>query len=68
MPDSYYRRAVAESIGVTLGPINSYGTGIIFTPKENDSFDALKELFAMQAAQRGLKVIGWRSVKTGKIS
>ena len=65
MPDSYYRRVVRESLGATLGPLDSYGTGIIFTPKEERAVDAIKELFAMQAAQKGLKVIGWRSVKTG---
>ena len=65
MPDGYYRRVVKESLGVKLGPLNSYGTGIVFLPKPDAALNALKEIFESQAKQRGLKVIGWRSIDTG---
>ena len=67
MPDSYYRRVVKESLGVKLGPLNSYGTGIVFLPQPDAALNALKEIFESQAKQRGLKVIGWRSIDTGHL-
>lgn len=65
MPDSYYRRKVSETLGVTLGPQDSYGSGIVFTPKSDAGVDAIKEIFLSQAKQRGMKVIGWRPIETG---
>ena len=64
MPDSFYRRVVKETIGKELGPLNSYGTGIIFTPKADDSVNAIKEIFTNHCSMRGLEVIGWRSIQT----
>ena len=64
MPDTFYRRVVKETIGKELGPLNSYGTGIVFTPKPDSSVDAIKEIFASQCSMRGLEVIGWRGIQT----
>jgi Glutamine amidotransferases class-II len=64
MPDAYYRRVMGEQ-NIKLGPINSYGTGIVFAPQNDAAVNAMKEIFQVQAQQRGLKVIGWRSIKTG---
>ena len=68
MPDSFYRRKVQETLGVTLGPQDSYGSGIVFTPKSDVGVAAIKEIFESQAKQRGLKVIGWRPIETGTIA
>ena len=65
MPDKFYRRVVAEKLGEVLGPLNSYGAGIVFTPKSEQGVVAIKEIFEAQANQRNLKVIGWRSIDTG---
>eukprot|EP01038_Epipyxis_sp_PR26KG_P009535 gene9535-12843_t len=64
MPDTFYRRVVKETIGVELGPINSYGTGIVFAPKSGVAVDAIKDIFQTQAKQYGLNVIGWRPIET----
>ena len=66
MPDSFYRRKMQETAGVTLGPQDSYGSGIVFTPKSDAGVSAIKEIFESQAQQRGMKVIGWRPIATGK--
>jgi glutamate synthase (NADPH) large chain len=65
MPDSFYRRKVQETLGITLGPQDSYGSGIVFTPKSDAGVNAIKEIFESQAQQRGMKVIGWRPIATG---
>lgn len=65
MPHDYYKRVVKEQIGAELGPLNSYGTGIIFTPKSDEAFAAAKDIFELQAKQVGLKIIGWRKVESG---
>lgn len=65
MPDSYYRRVLKESQGIDLGPINSYGTGIVFTPKANEGVIAIKEIFESKAKQYGMNILGWRSIETG---
>jgi hypothetical protein len=39
--------------------------GILFTPKSDEAVAAIREIFASQAEQRGLKVIGWRPIETG---
>ena len=65
MPDSYYRRVLKESQGVSLGPINSYGTGIIFTPKSDDAVAAIKDIFESKAKQFGMNIVAWRSIETG---
>lgn len=65
MPDGFYRRKMQELSGVTLGPQDSYGTGIVFTPKSDAGVNAIKEIFESQAKQRGMKVIGWRPIATG---
>jgi hypothetical protein len=44
---------------------NLYILGILFTPKSDEAVAAIKEIFASQAEQRGLKVIGWRPIETG---
>lgn len=59
MPHSYYKRVMSG-----LGEVNTYGTGIIFCPRADESVDAIKDMFSTQARQRGLKVLGWRSVET----
>ena len=51
-----------------MGAPNSYGAGIIFTPKADAAVAAIKEIFEMQAKQRGLKVLGWRPIKTDNCS
>ena len=53
-----------QLLGAQLGPLNSYGTGIVFTPKSDASVAAIKEIFEAQVIQRGMKVIGWRSIET----
>ncbi len=65
MPDAFYRRVVREEIGQELGPINSYGTGIVFTPKGDVGVAALMQLFEDQCKLGGMKVIGWRNIQTG---
>ena len=67
MPDAFYRRVLKETIGIELGPANSYGAGIVFTPKADISVDAIKEIFESKTTQLGMKVIGWRSIETGFI-
>lgn len=66
MPDSFYRRKVSETLGKTLGPQDSYGSGIVFTPKSDAAVAAIKEIFLSQAKQRGMNVIGWRPIETGE--
>lgn len=67
MPHSYYSRVMKEELNVDLGNPNSYGTGIVFLPKVNESsFEALKEIFESQVQILGMKVLGWRTVQTGK--
>ena len=64
MPHAFYSRVFAEATGTKLGAPNSYGAGIVFTPKSDAAVAAIKEIFEAQAKQRGLKVLGWRSVQT----
>lgn len=64
MPDSYYRRALNDELNIELGPLNSYGTGIVFTPKSNESLDAIKSIFEDQVTQLGHRIIGWRKIVT----
>jgi glutamate synthase domain-containing protein 1 len=68
MPHAFYSRVFAEATGTKLGAPNSYGAGIIFTPKADAAVAAIKEIFEMQAKQRGLKVLGWRPIKTDNSS
>jgi glutamate synthase domain-containing protein 1 len=65
MPHDFYSRKVTETLGLNLGPQDSYGTGIVFTPKSDAAVNAIKEIFEAQAKQRGMKVIGWRPIETG---
>lgn len=65
MPHDFYSRKVSETLGLNLGPQDSYGTGIVFTPKSDAAVTAIKEIFEAQAKQRGMKVIGWRPIETG---
>jgi hypothetical protein len=65
MPHDFYSRKVSETLGLNLGPQDSYGTGIVFTPKSDAGVSAIKEIFEAQAKQRGMKVIGWRPIETG---
>ena len=65
MPHKYYSRVVKESLGRELGAPNSYGAGLVFTPKSEEGFKAIKKIFEAQAKQCGFNVIGWRSIKTG---
>jgi glutamate synthase (NADPH/NADH) len=65
MPHSYYKRVVKKTIGKDLGPLNSYGAGIIFMPKSDTDAAAIKDIFAVQASNAGLKIIGWRTIVTG---
>ncbi len=64
MPDSYYRKVMQEECKVTLGPMNSYGTGIVFLPKTEKGAEAAVEIFESEARSLGLKILGWRDVKT----
>ena len=64
MPDSYYRSVMKEDCKVTLGPLNSYGTGIIFLPKTEKGAVAAEEIFESEARALGMKVLGWRDVTT----
>ena len=66
MPDTYFRRVVKESIGKDLGPLNSYGTGIVFIPPKSEAaVAAIKDVFETQVKQLGFSVIGWRDIETG---
>ena len=65
MPDTFYRQVVQEELGVTLGPLNSYGTGLLFTPHAEESVTAIKNIFELQVEQLGMKVLGWRTIVTG---
>jgi glutamate synthase domain-containing protein 1 len=64
MPDSFYRRVLRES-QIELGPLNSYGTGIVFTPKGDTNVEAIKEIFEIKVKQLGMRIIGWRKIETG---
>jgi len=64
MPHTFNKRIVKEELGRELGSPNSYGTGIIFTPKNDASVNAIKEIFQTQVVQNGMKIIGWRTVPT----
>jgi glutamate synthase domain-containing protein 1 len=66
MPHSYYRKVLQEESGIELGPLNSFGTGIIFMPKADEkSYVAIKSMFEEQVNQCGYRVIAWRAVETG---
>lgn len=68
MPDSFYRRALQESNQITLGPKNSFGTGILFTPKDEKDVETIKNIFQDLTKQRGFNVLGWRTLKTNNQS
>ena len=61
IPDSYYRKKYIPE----LSPSTSYGTGIIFIPKDTSSTieNSVKELFEQQSILRGLKMIKWVEVE-----
>lgn len=65
MPHSFFQRVVKEELGQTLGAANSYGAGNVFLPKSDAITKAITELFAHHCQERGLRIIGWRSLKTG---
>ena len=64
MPDAFYRRVMRDAnLPLPAGP-NSYGTGLVFLPKSNDAFEAIKWVFETQTKQNGFNVLGWRAVQT----
>lgn len=65
MPHSFYSRVVKQELGKELGPINSYGAGIVFMPQSQVSVDVVKRVFREQCETYGFKVIGWRHIQTG---
>ena len=68
MPHEFYSKKVTKELNLNLGPMGSYGTGIIFTPKSSKAFQAIKDIFLAQSLQSGVKVIGWRTIKTDNSS
>jgi glutamate synthase (NADPH/NADH) large chain len=66
MPDSFFRKQVKELLNYDLGPLGSYGCGIVFTPKSDAAVNAIKDVFKAHANQCGFKIIGWRKIETGK--
>jgi glutamate synthase (NADH) len=66
MPHEFYSQVVKEEIGQQLGPMNSYGCGLIFVPRQEDTVKYFQEVFQSQADRLGFKVLGWRTLKTGK--
>mmetsp|Transcript_22493 Transcript_22493/g.35526 ORF Transcript_22493/g.35526 Transcript_22493/m.35526 type:complete len:1556 (-) Transcript_22493:190-4857(-) len=64
MPDSFLRAAMAAE-GVTLPPLGQYGAGNVFLPKgDAAAIERAKAIFERVARQRGLKVVGFRTVPT----
>jgi glutamate synthase domain-containing protein 1 len=69
MPHSYYSKVVKEELGKELGPLHSYGTGIVFLPSNStEKVAKFKELFSNQSQQLGYKVIGFRTLATDNSS
>jgi len=62
MPHSYFTKVAKQDLGIDLGAPNSYATGIIFLPKEEEVFGTIKEIFATQAKANGFEILGWRPV------
>lgn len=66
MPHEYYQKAVQRELNVSLGPANSYGCGLIFAPHADDSVAIIRDVFQAQAQSLGFKIIGWRTLETGR--
>ena len=62
MPHSFMRKVAKEELGLTLPPDGEYGVGIIFTGKNDASEAIAKDLVVTTAKQRGLEVLGWRTL------
>ncbi len=65
MPHGFFAERMRAELGKELGPLHSYGTGLVFAPQNDHSVQFLKDLFESQVLQQGFHVIGWRKLQTG---
>jgi glutamate synthase domain-containing protein 1 len=66
MPHEYYRSIANEQFSYHLGLPGSYASGIVFVQKSVQASFAVKDLFADHLKHAGLRLIGWKTVETGK--
>jgi glutamate synthase (ferredoxin) len=62
-PDAFLRR-VARSAQITLPAPGSYGTGLVFLPRDPNQRARCEETFARIIAEEGQKLLWWRDVPT----
>ena len=61
MPDEFFRKECAKE-QIDLPNINSYGTGIVFLPTENQAKSNSMNLIENTTASENLRFLGWRKV------
>src|ERR1700761_3459459 len=61
VPDQLYREEMAKQ-GVELPPLDEYGVGMVFLPKENASRIACEQEIERAVREEGQIVLGWRDV------
>jgi len=61
IPDAFMRN-VSSSEGITLPPVEDYGVGMVFLPRESNDAGRCERLFEDAVALLGQKVLGWRDV------
>ena len=61
MPDEFFRKECAKE-QIDLPNINSYGTGIVFLPTENQAKSTSMNLIENTTASEKLRFLGWRKV------
>src|SRR5215470_16476387 len=61
MPDRFLRRECAR-IGFTLPPVNEYGAGLVFLPREPMQADKVRAIFHSIVDDEGQRLLGWRNV------
>ena len=61
LPHEFLKKAAGEA-GLTLPPPGDYGTGLIFLPKDPDSYKFVKKAFETAVLEKGQVLIGWRKV------
>ncbi len=61
LPDQLYREEMAK-LGVELPPLDEYGVGMVFLPKENASRIACEQEIERAIREEGQILLGWRDV------
>lgn len=61
VPHDFFIKA-AKEIGITLPPLGSYGTGLVFFPQDKRERQFCRDIFEKVVKEEGQKILCWRKV------